>query len=78
MIVAIDAAEVFLNDDGIELAASENALLEMSTAPDSPRTASTTLVSLWQQNLVAVLVRRYIRWQRRREGSVAILTGVPF
>jgi hypothetical protein len=50
----------------------------MSTAPDSPRTASTTLVSLWQQNLVAVLVRRYIRWQRRREGSVAILTGVPF
>lgn len=78
MIVAIDAAEVFLNDDGIELAASENALLEMSTAPDSPRTASTTLVSLWQQNLVAVSVRRYIRWQRRREGSVAILTGVPF
>jgi HK97 family phage major capsid protein len=78
MIVAIDAAEIFLNDAGIELEASEQALLEMSTSPDSPRTASTTLVSLWQQNLIAVLVRRYVNWARRREGSVAILTGVPF
>jgi hypothetical protein len=78
MIVALDASEIFLNDEGIEIEASEQALLEMSTAPDSPRTASTVLVSLYAQNLVAVLVRRYIRWQRRREGSVVILTGVPF
>jgi HK97 family phage major capsid protein len=78
MIVAIDAAEIFLGDDGIELDASEEALLEMSTSPDSPRTAATALVSLWQNDLVATLVRRYVRWQRRREGSVAILTGVPF
>jgi HK97 family phage major capsid protein len=78
MIVAIDAAEIFLNDAGIEFEASENALLEMATAPDSPRVAGTVLVSLYQQNLVAVLCRRYVRWQRRREGSVAILTGVPF
>jgi HK97 family phage major capsid protein len=78
MIVAIDAAEVFLSDGGIELDASEQALLEMATSPDSPRTAATVLVSTWQQNLVATLVRRYIRWQRRRDGAVAILTGVPF
>jgi HK97 family phage major capsid protein len=78
LIVAIDASEVFFNDGGIELDASENALLEMQTSPDSPRTGSTLLVSLWQQNLVGVLVRRYVRWLRRHDGCCAVLTGVPF
>jgi hypothetical protein len=78
LIIAIDASEIFLADGGIEFDASENALVEMQTSPDSPRTASTILVSLYQENLVAVLVRRVIRWQRRREGSVAVLTGVSF
>jgi hypothetical protein len=50
----------------------------MDDNPDSPPTASTTMISLWQHNLIAIGVRRFIRWQRRREGSVAYISGVPF
>lgn len=76
IIVAIDASEIFYHEGEIEFHRSENAMLEMNTAPDSPRTASTVLVSCYQQNLIAILVRRYANWQRRRSGSVAWLSGL--
>lgn len=78
LIILIDAAEVFMNEGSIELDASENTIVEMSSVPDSPPTASTVLRSLWQSDLIALLVKRYIRWQPRRSGAVAILTGVNY
>jgi HK97 family phage major capsid protein len=77
-IILIDAAEVFMNQGGIELDASEHTILQMASAPDSPVTAATQFRSMWQENLLALMIRRYIRWQRRREGSVAVLTGVNY
>ncbi|MBR1231976.1 phage major capsid protein [Bradyrhizobium sp. AUGA SZCCT0182] len=77
-IILIDAAEVFMNEGGLEFDASKNAIVQMSNAPDSPVTAATQMQSLWQNNLIGVLVRRYIRWERRRENSVAVLTGVGY
>jgi HK97 family phage major capsid protein len=77
-IILVDAAEVFMNEGPIEFDASKNAIIQMASAPDSPTTASTQMLSLWQNHLLAILVRRYIRWQRRREGSVAMLTGVNY
>lgn len=78
IIILCDAAEIFLNEGAIELDASKNALLEMSSAPDSPATASTTMVSLWQHNMLGILIRRFVRWQPRRSGGVAYLTGVRY
>lgn len=78
LIFLIDAAEIFMNEGGIELDASENTIVEMSSMPDSPPTGSTLLRSLWQSNLIALLVKRYIRWQPRRSGAVAYLTGVNY
>jgi hypothetical protein len=78
LIILIDAAEVFMNEGGIELDASENTVLELSSSPDSPVTSSTVLRSLWQANLLALLVKRYIRWQPRRSGAVAVLTGCNY
>jgi hypothetical protein len=78
LIILVDAAEVFMNEGGIELDASENAVLEMSSMPDSPPTPSTVLRSMFQENLIALLVKRYIRWQPRRSGAVAVLTGVNY
>ncbi|MCK1483417.1 hypothetical protein IVB25_11955 [Bradyrhizobium sp. 193] len=74
----LDAAEIFMNEGGIELDASENTIVEMSSLPDSPPTASTVLRGLWQSNLLALLVKRYIRWQPRRSGAVAYLTGCRY
>lgn len=76
-IVLLDAAEVLFADDGIDLDSSGQANVEMVTNPGTP-TASTVLVSMWQMNLVGLMVRRYVRWRRRREGAVAYISGVTF
>ncbi len=77
-IILIDAAEVFMNQGGIELDASEQTIVQMASAPDNPTTAATTFRSMWQENLLALMIRRYIRWQARRSGAVAMLTGVGY
>lgn len=76
LIILIDAAEVFLAEGDIEFTVLRNASLQLETSPDSPSTASTVEVSLWHHNLVAVGVNRYVRWQRRRENSVAYISGI--
>lgn len=77
-IVLIDAAEILVADDGIEFDASEQAAIQMNTAPDAPPTATTVFTSLWQMNLVAIMAKRFIRWQMRRAGAVAYISNVPF
>jgi hypothetical protein len=78
LIVLCDAADIFLSDDGVSFTTSEHSILQMVSNPDSPVTANTEFVSLWQRNLVAVMATRFIRWQRRRENSVAYLTGCSY
>lgn len=77
-IVLLDAAEVLFSDGGIEIDTSRQASVQMDTAPDSPPVASTVQVSLWQSDLLAVKLLRFINWQMRRPGSVAVLTGVNY
>ena len=78
-IVLLDAAELIVADtDQIMIDMSGEATIQMDTAPDSPPTASTVMVSLWQQNLAAWRVVRPINWQLRRPGAVATLTGCVY
>jgi HK97 family phage major capsid protein/HK97 family phage prohead protease len=50
IIVAINANDVLLADDGaVQVDISTEASIQTDSAPDSPNTSSTTLVSLWQQ-----------------------------
>lgn len=70
-IIAINAPEILIADDGgIEVDISREASLQMDSAPDSPNTASTVLVSLWQRNMVAIRAERFITWKPRRSGAV--------
>lgn len=78
IIVAIDAAEILLNEGTIQLQASEAGTVELNSTPTFPADAATTLVSLWQHNLVAFFVQRYVNWERRRDGAVAYITGVAY
>jgi HK97 family phage major capsid protein len=74
LIVAVHAPSVLLADDGgVEIDASEEASLQMDSAPDNPTTASTVLVSLWQRNLIALRAERFINWAKARTGAVAVL-----
>jgi HK97 family phage major capsid protein len=71
LIVAINAPDILLADDGqVTIDVSTEASLQMETAPDSPATASTTFVSMFQQNMVAIRAERFIHWLKRRSGAV--------
>lgn len=71
--------EIMLADDGgVTVDISREASVQMETAPDSPFTASTTLVSLWQHNLVGIRVERYITWKARRSIPAALISGAKY
>jgi HK97 family phage major capsid protein/HK97 family phage prohead protease len=71
LIVAINAPDILLADDGqVSIDVSTETSLQMESAPDSPATASTTFVSMFQQNLVAIRAERFIHWLKRRSGAV--------
>jgi len=78
-IVAINAPNVFLADDGgVNVDVSREASLQMDSAPDSPNTASTVLVSLWQRNMVAIKAERFITWKKSRDAAVQYIANAKY
>ncbi|RPH38341.1 phage major capsid protein [bacterium] len=68
--------EIMLADEGgISLDASREASIVMD---DGVSPASTTMVSLWQKNLVGLRVERMINWARRRTAAVYYLTAAGY
>jgi HK97 family phage major capsid protein/HK97 family phage prohead protease len=64
-------SEILLADEGgVEIDVSEQASVEMNTAPTSPVAAATVLISLWQHNLVGLRADRWINWKRARLQAV--------
>lgn len=78
-VILVNASDIYLGDEGgIDLSMSTEASLQMDNAPDSPATAATVMVSLWQQNLVGFRAERAINWSRRRVSAAAWLSGVKW
>ena len=79
MMAFIVPSEILLADDGnVTIDASDQASLQFDSAPDSPVSASTVTVSLWQANLIALRAERYINWYKRRSGCVQYLDFVKY
>jgi HK97 family phage major capsid protein len=71
--------EIMLADDGVTMIdASNQASVQVDSAPDSPPTASTAYVSLWQTNSTALRAERWINWKKRRSTAVAYLAGAKY
>lgn len=77
-IVAINARDVYLAEEGVEIDVSREASLQMNDSPDSPETASTVLVSLWQRNMVALKAERYITWQKKHTTAVGYISYAKY
>jgi len=78
-IVAINTDMVALADEGeVRVDMSREASLQMDTAPDSPTTASTVLVSLWQRNLIAIKAERFITWLKLHTSAVQYIQGAKY
>lgn len=79
IMVAIAANSILLADDGgVEVDISTEASIQTSDAPDDPVAATTTFVSLWQNNLVGIRCERFITWVKARPGAVAYIAGANY
>lgn len=79
-IILLNANDIlFADDGGVRIDVSDQASVEMSTTPlageQSPPSATTSQVSLWQRNLVGLRVERFITWKRARTSAVEYLTA---
>lgn len=72
-LILLDASEIFHAEDPIvDVQASEEASLQMDSAPATP---PAPLVSLWQQNMLGIKAEQYQYWLRRRDGVVGMITA---
>jgi hypothetical protein len=62
----------------VRIDASSEASLQMESTPDSPTTASTTLVSLWQSGLMGLKADRDINWVKRRSTAVGYISNANY
>lgn len=78
-IIFLKPSEIFLADDGqVSIDISREASVQMNTAPDDPVSASTVMVSAFQQNLVLVRAERYINWLKRRDAAVQYIKAAKY
>jgi HK97 family phage major capsid protein/HK97 family phage prohead protease len=71
--------EIMLSDDGQTIIdASDQASIQMDSAPDSPPSASSAYVSLWQMNWVGLRVERWINWLKRRSQAAQYMQGAKY
>lgn len=76
LLILCDASQIAAAALPIELDATDQASIQMDTAPDSPPTSSTNLVSFFQMNYGGVRATRYYAVKRLRDTAVAIVSGV--
>jgi HK97 family phage major capsid protein/HK97 family phage prohead protease len=77
IMVLVATPEIFLADEGgIEIDSSQEASLQMDGAPTNADGTPTTLVSLWQTNMLGIRVERVINWQRRRTAAVTYIDNL--
>jgi HK97 family phage major capsid protein len=72
VIVIMKPSEVFIADDGrVTLDSSNQATIDMAggTSPS---------FNLWQRNCDGIRAERWIRWQKRRDEAVTLITGAAY
>jgi Phage capsid family len=71
----IDASAFIASSGDVELNISNQMSIQLGTAPDSPPTGSTNIISLWQNDLVALICERFFTVTKVRSNSVVVVTG---
>jgi hypothetical protein len=77
-IVAFDATQIATADSGIELDTAKYATLQLDTVGDSPPSAATPYISLWQMDMVGLKAIRHWAAERLRTGAVSVISNVAY
>lgn len=79
IVVLANARDILVADDGqVVIDASDQASVQMESAPTNPPVANTVFISLWQMNLLGIRAERFINWVKGRAESVQYLSGVAW
>ncbi len=81
LVALIDASSVVVAEGGASIAKSAHGAIEMSDSPSGDAgtpAGSTTLVSLFQTDSVALMADVLVNWRRARPGSVVTITGANY
>ena len=79
LIILAKAGDILLADEGgITVDASREASLQMDDSPDSPATASTNMISLFQHGMIGIRAEREINWKKRRSASVQYISSAKY
>jgi HK97 family phage major capsid protein len=76
--IAIDANAVAASSSVLGTEYFRHGDIEMQSAPDSPPTSATTRISLWQQDLSALLLRRRFGCELLRSTGASMLSSVNY
>ena len=76
--IAFDASQLALGSTGVEADATNQAAIQMDSAPSSPPDASTTQQSMWQLDLSGLRASRWFGCERLRTGAVAVISNVSY
>ena len=69
---------LYADDGGVSIDLSREASVQMDSSPDNPSTATTVLVSLWQNNLIGLRAERFVTWKKARPDAVTFMTGATY
>jgi HK97 family phage major capsid protein/HK97 family phage prohead protease len=69
---------LYADDGGVSIDTSEQASLQMDSAPASPADATTVYVSLWQTNTIGLRAERFVNWQKANANAVKYLTAAAW
>lgn len=75
-IVLFDASQVAANSGTLIPSMANYATVQMETAPDSPPLPTTSMVSLWQSNLVGFRLERWFGVERLGTSAAALVQNV--
>jgi len=78
-VVLVHAGSILYADEGgVQIDVSREASIQMDSAPDSPATSTTVLVSMFQNNLIALRAERMINWKRARTAAVTYISAAGY
>jgi HK97 family phage major capsid protein len=73
-VILVECSQVlYASDPVVDIEASQEASLQLDTAPATP---PNPVVSLWQQNMLGIKAEQYQYWTKRHDGCVAVGTGI--
>lgn len=77
--ILVDAAQVAAASETVTLSASDQASVQMEDAAlDSLPTASTSIVSLWQNDMIGLRAERFFSATKLTTTGVCVVTGVAY